>query len=143
MITMPKFLKMNKDGATGPRPVILTILAILTILTSIWLNPYLSQIDTYCANFFTQPIKTGTTLIVPLFTTDGDLLRTTFATQGSAQNPLLLDDPSRPRFLNLLAKTLLIVPTRSLFNQSTEIVVTPDNDNEFYCQGRAHPFPPS
>jgi hypothetical protein len=82
---------MNKDGATGLWPVI------FAILTTIWLNPQLSQFNYDRAISLTQTTLTGTKSIVPYFTLDGGLLCTNFATQGSTQNPSPFGFPFWPQ----------------------------------------------
>ena len=98
------FHTMNKDGATGPLTVI------LAFLTSIWLNA-ISQSSWHTMCYFLSTTNQDRYKI----NCDGDLLLTTSTTPVSAQNPLFLDDPSRPLFLTLLAKTALFVPTWSFY----------------------------
>jgi hypothetical protein len=99
---------MNKDGVTSLWPVI------FANLTTFWPRPQLSQFDCYRATSFTRMTLTGTKLIVPHFTIDGDLLYTNLAIQGSTQIPKHLDTLPRPQSPIFLAKTSLDVPIWTL-----------------------------
>ena len=95
---------MNKDGVTSLWPVI------FVILTTFWPRPQLSQFYRYRAISFTRMTLTGTKLIVPHFTIDGDLQCTNFAIQGSTQIPTYLETLPWPQSPISLANSSLKFP---------------------------------
>ena len=99
---------MNKDGVTSLWPVI------FAILTTFWPRPQLSQFYRYRATSFTRMTLTGTKLIVPHFTIDGDLQCTNLAIQGSTQIPTYLETLPWPQPPISPANSSLNVPIWTL-----------------------------